>query len=210
MWVMWPITAEHPRAASEYSRPIARLVEQLVWTVWKGNDVKCAAWLNAAKLPAVQLKKKLCFLPRVILLSNFALMGAANTRICQGERYSWVLEAAWTGMHMGALLRVHQAKSFLFTFLFLQNHTSTPARAGQRCILQAHPGANVIWIKDFQGQVIRELNCPENQQRLRVFHQYQPHLGASCTGKEHPKPTVQLFDSCLFLSPLKMACSYKK
>lgn len=71
MWVMWPITTEHPRAASEYSRPIATLVEQLVWTVWKGNDVKRAAWLNAAKLPAVELKKKLCFLPRVILLSNF-------------------------------------------------------------------------------------------------------------------------------------------
>lgn len=110
----------------------------------------------------------------------------------------------------GSFLRVHQDKIFLFTLLLLQDHTSTQARARQRCIFQVHPDANVISIKDFQGPVFCGLNCRENQQRPRVFHQHQPHLGASSAGKERPKPTVLLFGSCLILSALKMACNYKK
>lgn len=76
MWVMWPIMTEHPRAASEYSRPIATLVEQLVWTVWKGNDVKRAAWLNAVKLPAGVAEREALFPPQ----------GNAAFKFCSGWR----------------------------------------------------------------------------------------------------------------------------
>lgn len=36
-----------------------------------------------------------------------------------------------------------------FTLLLMQNEASTPGRATQWHILQAHRDANVIWIKDF-------------------------------------------------------------
>lgn len=66
-----------------------------------------------------------------------------------GQRCSWVWKAAETGTSMGALIWLQQVKCLLFTLILTQNHTSTPGRATQRHILQAHRDANVIWIKDF-------------------------------------------------------------
>lgn len=166
---MWPITTEHPRAASEYSPPIATLVEQLVWLVWKGNDVKCVAWLNSAELPAIELKKKLCFLPRVILLLNFALMGA---RITWTYWDSWVLEAARTETSMGGLIWVQQVKWLLFTLTLIAEEHFDPRQSDAA----AHV-ASTSWCKcnlngKFLGSSIWELQCPGNWQRLCILHQY--------------------------------------